>query len=59
MIYPYFLILGAGFAGTLVLDCGIQGELDILGSVVLLILVLGLGSMYGMGRMVFGKKTWW
>ncbi|KAJ6261362.1 hypothetical protein TWF696_003921 [Orbilia brochopaga] len=31
MLYPYFVILGLGFAG----------------------------SMYGMGRAVFNKKTWW
>ncbi|KAK6512331.1 hypothetical protein TWF481_001219 [Arthrobotrys musiformis] len=31
MIYPYFVVLGLGFAG----------------------------SMYGMGRAIFGKKTWW
>ncbi|KAK6538815.1 hypothetical protein TWF694_010380 [Orbilia ellipsospora] len=31
MIYPYFVLLGLGFSG----------------------------SMYAMGRMVFGKKTWY
>ena len=59
MLYPYYVILWGGFAGTYTLERCVGGGRNGLGNEGEQWLTwCNTGSMYMMGRMVLGHKTW-